>query len=71
MELKQGDIQFVNNSVPLHARTSFEVWPEPERKRRLWRLWLVATNMRPLTPYLEHWRGGLHLEGTELRIELI
>ena len=71
MEMQQGDIQFVNNSVALHTRTGFEDWPEPERKRRLWRLWLVAPDMRPPTPYIKHWRGGLHLEGTKLRVELI
>ena len=71
MQLDQGDMQFVNNSVALHTRTGFEDWPEPERKRRLWRLWLVAPDMRPPTPYIEHWRGGLHLEGTKLRVELI
>jgi hypothetical protein len=71
MAMEQGDIQLVNNSVALHTRTGFEDWPEPERKRRLWRLWLVAPDMRPPTPYIQHWRGGLHLEGTKLRVELI
>ena len=67
MDLEQGDMQFVNNSVALHTRTAFEDWPEPERKRLLWRLWLVAPDMRPPTPYIKHWRGGLHLEGTKCK----
>ena len=70
MELERGDIQLLNNSVALHTRTAFEDWPEPERKRRLWRLWLVAPDMRPPTPYIQQWRNGVHMEGTELRIVL-
>lgn len=70
MELRRGDIQFLNNSVALHTRTAFEDWPEPERKRRLWRLWLVAPDMRPPTPYIRQWRNGVHVEGTDERIVL-
>ncbi|GIS89034.1 MAG: hypothetical protein CM1200mP18_17440 [Gammaproteobacteria bacterium] len=35
-----GDIQFLHNHQILHARTSYEDWPEPERRRHLLRLWL-------------------------------
>jgi hypothetical protein len=31
----------VSNHVVLHARTAYEDWPEPERKRHLLRLWLT------------------------------
>ena len=51
MEFKRGDIQFVNNYTILHTRTAFEDWPEPERKRTLWRLWLSLDNFHPHTPY--------------------
>ena len=40
MELAQGDMQLVSNHVVLHARTDYEDWDEPERKRHLLRLWL-------------------------------
>jgi phosphoenolpyruvate-protein kinase (PTS system EI component) len=40
MDLQQGDFQFLNNHVVLHARTEYEDFPEPERKRHLLRLWL-------------------------------
>lgn len=42
MDFRPGDVQFLNNHVVLHARTAYEDWPEPERRRELLRLWLVA-----------------------------
>lgn len=37
---ESGQIQYVNNLAMGHRRTGFEDWPEPERRRRLVRLWL-------------------------------
>jgi hypothetical protein len=34
--------RWLKNSVTLHARTEFEDFPEPERKRHLLRLWLTS-----------------------------
>jgi TfdA family taurine catabolism dioxygenase TauD len=48
MELQPGDMQFAHNHTILHDRTAFEDWPEPERKRRLLRLWLAPPSARPL-----------------------
>ncbi len=48
MVLEKGDMQFVYNHALLHDRTSFEDWPEPERKRHLLRLWLSIPGDRPL-----------------------
>lgn len=42
MDFRAGDVQLLKNSVILHARTEFEDFPEPERKRYLLRLWLTA-----------------------------
>ena len=39
-DLEPGQIQFVDNRVLGHARTAFEDHEEPERRRRLVRLWL-------------------------------
>jgi hypothetical protein len=39
MDLEPGDIQLLNNSVILHARTGFVDHQEPERRRHLLRLW--------------------------------
>jgi hypothetical protein len=34
--------QLLKNAVILHARTEYQDFPEPERKRHLLRLWLTA-----------------------------
>ena len=58
-----GDLQFCNNHVAMHARTAFEDFPEPERRRHLLRLWLSVPNSRPLSPLMAHiykdQRGGV------------
>jgi hypothetical protein len=43
-------MEFANNYTILHARTAFEDWPEPERKRHLFRLWLSIAGFRELAP---------------------
>jgi hypothetical protein len=48
MDLQVGDIQFCNNYVMLHSRTSFEDYPEVERRRHMIRLWLTMDERRPL-----------------------
>lgn len=40
MDLQPGDIQLLSNHTVLHARTAYEDYPEPERRRHLLRLWL-------------------------------
>ena len=40
MDFRPGDIQWLNNHVTLHSRTSFVDWDAPDRKRWLMRLWL-------------------------------
>jgi hypothetical protein len=42
MEFRSGDVQWLKNSVILHARTEFDDFPEPERRRHLLRLWLTS-----------------------------
>ena len=78
MELRPGDMQFVHNHTTLHDRTSFEDWPEPERKRHLLRLWLASPDARPLPAvYAERYgsveigdRGGIICPGTMLHAPL-
>ncbi|MCH9673021.1 MAG: TauD/TfdA family dioxygenase [Gammaproteobacteria bacterium] len=48
MELRPGDLQFLNNHVIYHGRTPFEDFEQPERKRRLLRIWLSAHGSRAL-----------------------
>jgi alpha-ketoglutarate-dependent taurine dioxygenase len=45
-QLEPGAMVVVNNYVVMHARKAFEDYPEPERKRRLLRVWLDARNFR-------------------------
>jgi len=78
MEFHPGDIQLVHNHTILHDRTTFEDWPEPERKRHLLRLWLAPANARPLPPvFAERYgqitpgeRGGLTKLGMNLTAPL-
>lgn len=64
MEMQRGDMQFLNNSVILHTRTEYQDWPDPGQKRLLWRLWLIASDIRPFTPYLKQWVEGVKLAST-------
>ena len=50
MQLATGDMQFLHNHQTLHARTAYEDYPEPERRRHLLRLWLSPPNGRQLPP---------------------
>jgi hypothetical protein len=40
MQFEPGDVQLISNHLVLHARTAYEDFAEPERKRHLLRLWL-------------------------------
>lgn len=75
MEFQQGDIQFLHNHQILHARTGYEDFDEPEKKRHLIRLWLSAHQPRELpVAYEERYgpivagcvRGGIRVPGVEL-----
>jgi hypothetical protein len=44
--LERGDMIVINNYAVMHARTRFTNYPEPERQRRLVRLWLDAEGFR-------------------------
>ena len=52
MVFEAGDIQFVNNHTILHSRNAYEDFDEPERRRRLLRLWIVQPECRALDPLL-------------------
>ena len=79
MDFRPGDIQFLHNHQILHARTEYEDWPEPERKRHLMRLWLAPANGRPLPLGFEERfgdiepgtaRGGIRVPGQTLSAPL-
>jgi len=48
MNFERGDIQWLSNYDCLHARGAFTDWPEPERRRRLLRIWLNLDHGRRL-----------------------
>lgn len=41
MDFQPGDLQLLNNYTIMHARTEYEDYPDPTRKRDLIRLWLT------------------------------
>ena len=53
MELRKGDLQFVNNFLVLHARTAYR--DGPGQMRKLLRLWLDDSNSRRLGPGKMDW----------------
>lgn len=59
MDLEPGDVQLLNNSVILHARTHFIDHKEPERRRHLLRLWLNVAGGRPVDPAAFPYRHGV------------
>jgi hypothetical protein len=55
---QRGDFFYVTNHTNMHARSAYEDWPEPERKRHLMRIWL-KNGLRPLPEEI-----GKFMEGT-------
>lgn len=70
MEFRHGDMQFLNNHVILHTRRAFEDWPEPERKRHLFRLWLAIDDARPLPAEFAEQMEGIQVTGAALTTPL-
>jgi len=59
MELRPGDMQFLNNHVIYHGRTAYVDEPGPGRDRLLLRLWLAPPNSRPLPAGFEALWGSV------------
>ncbi|SLN35926.1 Taurine catabolism dioxygenase TauD, TfdA family [Falsiruegeria litorea R37] len=78
MRLQPGDMQFVYNHAMLHDRTGFIDWPDPDKRRHLFRLWLSLPGDRPLPPvFAERYgdltigaRGGIITDRTRLHAPL-
>ena len=70
MDFEVGDIQLLNSHVTLHSRTSYEDWPEPDKRRRLWRLWLRNRDIRPRPDTFEDRTGGIRTPQTILRVNI-
>jgi hypothetical protein len=69
IDFEIGDISFVQNYVNQHARSEFEDWPEPERKRHLLRLWL-NNGLHPLIEDVRKDNAGLVVKGAKLQTPL-
>jgi len=79
IEFRPGDMQFLHNHQILHARTAYDDWPEPDRKRHLLRLWLSTVDGRQLHRDFEARygafvqgcpRGGIRVPGSTLNAPL-
>jgi len=78
MAFLPGDMQFLHNHQILHSRNDFEDWPEPEKRRHLWRLWLAPQGARPLPDVFASRygsvvpgeRGGIVVKGTTFKVLL-
>jgi len=78
MNFMPGDIQFLHNHTILHARSAYEDWADPERKRHLLRLWLSPPGARSLPPVFAECygtttvgdRGGIVCRDTRLHAPL-
>ena len=60
MELRPGDIQFINNYHVMHGRTAYEDERAASRIRHLKRLWLETTVLTSRPPYFanrSHWEA--------------
>jgi hypothetical protein len=57
MMLERGEIQLINSFTTLHARTEFEDFPEPERRRCMVRFWLTTNTRRKLAPHFADYGG--------------
>lgn len=64
MDLQPGDVQLISNHVILHARTAFEDWPEPERRRHLLRLWISIPEPMPLVERIRTAQSFVSVIGT-------
>ena len=56
MDFRPGDAQLLNNYRIWHARTPYVDFPEPERKRDLYRLWLTLREPLALPDDFQHRR---------------
>jgi len=63
LPFREGDLQILNNHVLVHSRRPYEDWPEPDRKRHLFRLWLRDPGCRPVPDATRENFDGIEVEG--------
>lgn len=52
MDFRPGDMQFLCNHFTLHSRSSYDDWPELEKRRHLLRIWLACEDGPALPDYM-------------------
>jgi hypothetical protein len=66
IDVQPGDINILHNHVVLHSRDAFEDWPEPERKRHLYRLWINDdAHARPMPRVFRENIQGIWVKGVK------
>jgi hypothetical protein len=68
MELRPGDMQFINNYHVLHGRTAYEDDASAGRVRHLKRLWLETTALTSRPPYFANHRTHWNARRTVSRL---
>jgi hypothetical protein len=58
MDLREGDIQFLNNRRLLHARTDYVDHPDKAKWRHLLRLWLMMPQWSPRAAAMDFQRSS-------------
>ena len=70
MHFEIGDVHILNSHVTMHSRTAYEDWPEPEKRRRLWRLWLRNADIRPRPDAFAHRTNGIRTPQTVFSVNI-
>ena len=70
MELDPGDVQLLSNHTVMHARTDYEDYPEPERRRHLLRLWISLPASASLATRLRKERSRAAMLLTTVRVKV-
>lgn len=60
---REGDLQILNNHVLVHSRRPYDDWPEADRKRHLFRLWLRDPDCRPVPDAVRENFDGIEVAG--------
>ena len=67
MVFQRGDIQLLNNHLIVHSRTDYDDWPEPERRRHLLRMILLAGDDKNSPEFTRNLNAFIRRWGTEPR----
>jgi hypothetical protein len=70
MELRPGDIQFINNYHVMHGRTAYEDGAGEGKIRHLKRLWLETTVLTSRPPYFANHRTHWNAKRTASRLKV-